>query len=123
MDKRFTSVEVNLLLVAKLREGDQIYVRGDKIYVEERWLITPLRRFLYGHGRDASVLFLRDLYAEAEMLMKNPMYLDRIRECVTKSEKGLHDFFSTYSGDRRTMSEFESLCGIIDRIRSMKDVE
>jgi hypothetical protein len=107
-----TDLHVNLLVLSKYREGNRLIVRGNALYTEIPWLLTPIKRLVLGDSRMSIVPPIRELYKRALIFLdKDDKSIDsnNLIQNIHRSLIGLNKLFSTYKSDDRFISELEEI--------------
>lgn len=116
------TIEVNLIFLSKLNDGDRICIKGDRLDIEARGVLIPLKRYIYGDGRYPTIQFIRNMFITCEDVMdgmdseRGQAYCEALQEIIRDSVAGLESLARTYSGDKRFEAEIEHIRKIVDKL-------
>jgi len=117
MDKNLDSILSKLKVISKIESGHKILVEDSQIHIMEcdKSSFDRFRKWWIGETRQTTMSKLRGLYLEVHDTIQelnntmNQIPLERLRNEITNSLRGLKNLIITYQNDRTIVSKLETL--------------
>jgi hypothetical protein len=119
MDKNLDSILSKLKVISKIESGHKILVEDSQIHIMEcdKSSLDRFRKWWLGETRQTTMSKLRGLYLEVHDIIQelgnsielNQNVLERLRNEITNSLRGLQNLMITYQNDRTIVSQLETL--------------